>query len=166
MAAPDTPPITVSCDEVAEAVKSFKVGSAPGPSGLRAEHLKEAGLQGDARGAAVLGSLTRLVNTLAAGKLPAAAAPYFTGANLFATKKKVRGLRPVAVGEVLRRLVGKCLAQKVAKEPEAYLLPHQFGVGVRGGCEAVVHATRQTLSDDSIQEEEKWTLLILSLIHI
>ena len=66
----------------------------------------------------------------------------------------------MAVGEVIRRLVGKCLAGKVAKEAEAYLMPHQFGVGVRGGCEAVVHATRQTLSDNSLQEEEKWTLLI------
>ena len=157
---PETPPISVSSDEVHDAVRSFCPGSAPGPSGLRGEHLKEAGLRGDGRGAAVLGSLTRLVNTLAAGKLPAAAAPYFTGANLFAAKKKAGGLRPVAVGEVIRRLVGKCLAGKVAKEAEAYLMPHQFGVGVRGGCEAVVHATRQTLSDDSLQEEEKWTLLI------
>ena len=66
----------------------------------------------------------------------------------------------MAVGGALRRLVGKCLASKVAKEAEAFLLPHQFGVGIRGGCEAVVHATRATLNDASLPEEERWTLLV------
>ena len=82
-------PITLNSEEVGEAVKSFRPGSAPGPSGLRGEHLKEAGIRGDGRGAAVLGALTGLVNALAAGKLPTAAAPYFCGANLFAAKEKV-----------------------------------------------------------------------------
>ena len=45
----------------------------------------------------------RFINTLAAGKLPAVAAPYFCRANLFAAMKKAGGLRPVAVGEVLLR---------------------------------------------------------------
>ena len=54
--APEAPPISVSSDEVADAIKSFRAGSAPGPSGLRGEHLMEAGLRGDGRGAVVLGS--------------------------------------------------------------------------------------------------------------
>ena len=42
----------------------------------------------------------------------------------------------------------------------AYLRPLQFGVGVRQGCEAVVHATRATLEDESIPMEEKWSLQV------
>ena len=54
---PETPPISVSSDEVADAVRGFRPGSAPGPSGLRGEHLKEVGGRGEGRGAAALGSL-------------------------------------------------------------------------------------------------------------
>ena len=110
---PETPPIMVNSEEAGEAVKSFRPGSAPGPSGLRGEDLKEVGVRGDRRGAACLGALTRLVNTLAAGKLPEEAAPYFCGANLFAARKKAGGLRPVAVEGILRRLASKCLVAKV-----------------------------------------------------
>ena len=79
---PETAPITVNSEEVEEAIKSFRPGSAPGPSGLRGKHLEEVGFQGNGRGAAALAALTRLVNPLAGGKLPAEAAPYFCGANL------------------------------------------------------------------------------------
>ena len=53
----------------------------------------------------------------------------------------------MAVGGVLRRLFSKCLLAKVAQKAEAFPLPHQFGLGVKGGCKAVVHTTRVTLSD-------------------
>ena len=79
---PETDPITVNSEEVEEAIKSFRPGSAPGPSGLRGKHLEEAGFRWNGRGAEALAALTRLVNPLAGGKLPAEAAPYFCGANL------------------------------------------------------------------------------------
>ena len=40
---PETAPITVNSEEVEEAIKSFRPGSAPSPSGLRGDQLKEAG---------------------------------------------------------------------------------------------------------------------------
>ena len=39
---PTPPPVTVSAEQVAGALRSFPTGSAPGPSSLRANHLKEA----------------------------------------------------------------------------------------------------------------------------
>ena len=102
----------------------------------------------------ILVALTRLVNTLAGGKLPAEAAPYFCGANLSASKKKAGGLHPVAVGGVLR-LVSKCLVAKVQGEATAFLMPQQFRVGIRCGCEAMVHATLAKLADSSITEKER-----------
>ena len=66
----------------------------------------------------------------------------------------------MAVGNVLRRLVSKCIAYAVAGRASEFLRPLQFGVGVRGGAEAVVHATRATLSDTSIPPEQKWSLQI------
>ena len=66
-----------------QAISSFKVGSAAGPSGLRGEHLKEARGKGEGRGAAAMAALTKLVNVMARGGVPKEAAPYIFGGNLF-----------------------------------------------------------------------------------
>jgi hypothetical protein len=128
-----TPPLALSSRQVRDAIMSFKAGTAAGPSGLRGEHLKEARGRGEGRGAAALGALTRLVNAMAAGRVPKEVAPYIFGGNLFALMKKAGGLRPVAVGNILRRLTSKGLAYSVAGRAAQHLRPLQFGVGVRGG---------------------------------
>jgi hypothetical protein len=155
-----TPPISLSCRQIYEAIRSFKAGTAAGPSGLRGEHLKEAKGRGEGRGAAALGALTRLVNAMASGKVPAAAAPFIFGGSLFALLKKTGGLRPVAVGDVLRRLTSKSIAYSVAGRAAQHLRPFQLGVGVRGGCEAVVHSTRATLARTDLPAEDKWSLQV------
>ena len=154
-------PITLTSRQVYEAIRGFKAGTAPGPSGLRAEHLKEAkAARTEGRGAAALSSLTRLVNTMASGKVAAGVAPYLCGGNLFAAVKKDGGYRPVAVGDILRRLTSKCVAYAVAARASNHLRPFQYGVGVRGGCEGMVHATRGTMSDTSIPQEDRWLLQV------
>ena len=45
----------------------------------------------------------------------------------------------------MRRLASKCAAAAVADKAAAYLAPHQLGVGVRGGCESIIHAARQAV---------------------
>ena len=111
-------------------------------------------------GAAALAALTRLVNTMVAGKVPATIAPYIFGGNLFALVKKAGGLRPVAVGDIARRLTSKCVARAVSGRAAQLLRPFQFGVGVRGGCEAVVHATRATLAREDLAPDHKWQLQV------
>ena len=64
-----------------------------------------------------------MLNKMSTGKMPKQVAPYFCGTNLFAAIKKQGSIRPVAVGEVLRRLCSKCLATKVAPDAAAYLTP-------------------------------------------
>ena len=51
--------------------------------------------------------------------------------------KRAGGVRPVACGSVLRRLAarGACLALK--EDIASAVGPHQFAVGVAGGCEKV-----------------------------
>ena len=68
--------------------------------------------------------------------------PFFFGASLVALRKKAGGVRPIAVGCTLRRLVAK-VASGMVRDLMAHLLsPRQLGYGVRGGAEAAVHATR------------------------
>ena len=153
------PPVTVSESAVRKGVRSFPNGSAPGPSGLRPSHLREAvGCPSPDRANKVLAALTRLVNFLASGRAPSDITPHLCGATLLASKKKKGGLRPIAVGEVLRRLVSKCLATLAHCQALAHLSPLQLGVSVRGGCEAIVHATSHLMS--SLQGDERWTLLL------
>ena len=138
---------------------SFPNGSAPGPSGLRPSHLKEAvKCRSPDKAGQLLSTLTRFVNLLAAGKAPSEIQPHLCGATLLASKKKGGGHRPIAVGEVLRRLVSKCLAAQSRSEAVSILGPLQLGVGVRGGCEAIVHAVRQAMT--SLPDNNRWTLLL------
>ena len=98
---PDTPSLTFDKEHVLKCIKSFKSGSAPGPSGLRAEHIKVAVMKVPHNRTA-LEAVTKLVNVLGAGHLPEEAAPYFSGARLFGGKKKDGGVRPIAVGNITR----------------------------------------------------------------
>jgi hypothetical protein len=141
-------PLSVSSQEVLKAATRFRKGSAPGPSGLRPEHLRSALLSFPTRRDGALTALTRLTNRMLAGKVPAVVAPYLCGARLHAAKKKDGGIRPIAVGNLLRRLTSKCAAVSVAGKAAALLSPLQVGVGVRGGCEAVVHAARQAVKNN------------------
>ena len=111
---PPPPPIQISKEEVSRALKSFPNGSAPGPSGLRSNHLKQAVFcPSPDRANHVFTCLTRLVNLLCAGKVPEGVIPHLCGASLLPCKKKAGGLRLIAVGEVLRHLTLKCAARSV-----------------------------------------------------
>ena len=64
------------------------------------------------------------------------------GATLIALKKKEGGLRPIAVGQTLRRMVAKCAAHLVIHTIGADLAHQQLGCGIPLGCEAAVHTAR------------------------
>ena len=147
--APDTPalaqlpvPPTLEPDFVRKALESFPAATAPGPSGLRIQHIREAVSAG---GDCLLDQLALLVNLLAQGRAPLTVAPVLAGAGLVALQKPGGGVRPIAVGEILRRLTGKCLMQLVRPDARAYLWPQQSGVGVKAGAEAAVHTLRAWL---------------------
>ena len=138
-------PISFTSSSVLKLALKFRKGSAPGPSGLRPEHLRVVLQSTSARRDSALVSLTKLLNKMMAGCVPAEVAPYLCGARLHAARKKDGGIRPVAVGNLVRRLACKCAASAVADKAASLLAPHQMGVGVHGGAEVVIHATRQAV---------------------
>ena len=93
----DPPPPTpnISHDTVIRAIHSFPAGSAPGPSQLRAAHLKEAS---PVRAAQAIGALTSLVQKLSSGQVPAEVTPHLCGATLLACKKKGEACGPLQWG--------------------------------------------------------------------
>ena len=130
------------------ATNKFRKGSAPGPSGLRPEHLKSVLRAAPNRRDRALSNLTKLVNVVMKGNVPEAVAPFLCGARLHAANKKDGGLRPIAVGNLERRLISKCAAFSLSQKAAQFLAPYQLGVGVKGGCEALVHAVREALKQD------------------
>jgi hypothetical protein len=79
----DTPQMSFTADHVMKVIMSFRKGSAPGPSGLRAEHLRAATQSAPAnRRAKALEAVGRLVNIMSAGDLPDEVAPYLSGARM------------------------------------------------------------------------------------
>ncbi len=168
---PQAPPPSVPLDPVPspailpepavlKGVRSFPNASAPGPSGLRPSHLQEAiRCPSPDCAAQALTTLTSLVNLLAAGRAPPSVLPHLCGATLLASPKKSGGHRPIAVGEVLRRLTSKCLASTSRSSAISSLTPLQLGVGVKGGCEAIIHSTSHLLSSCN-DPDQCWCLFL------
>ena len=134
--------ISVSEGDVAHAIKSFPNGSAGGPDGLRPQHLKDM-INPLVDVSPLLTSLAAFSTMVLEGKTPPSVRPYFFGASLIALEKRGGGIRPIAVGCTLRRLVAKIAGYVVADDIASLLAPKQLGYGIRNGAEAAVHATRQ-----------------------
>ena len=64
------------------------------------------------------------------------------GATLLAIGKKDGGVRPIAVGFVWRRLAAKVAGRHITENCANIFSPRQLGVGIPGGAEPAVHATR------------------------
>ena len=94
---------------IRDAIVHFPPGSAPGPSGLRPRHLQDI-LQGDLMGvSALLQGLALFTESCETGSLPMAAANVLCCATLIPLRKAGNKVRPVAVGETLRRVLEKYL---------------------------------------------------------
>ena len=122
-------------------IKSFRRGTAAGPSGLRAQHLQDA--IRSAHADEVIVHLTRVVGHLSRGDAPIDVSPCLAGATLVALAKPEGGLRPIAIGETLRRLVAKCLCEVAKESSQDLSWPLQEGVSIPGGSESAIHVVRQ-----------------------
>ncbi|KAJ9436920.1 hypothetical protein DIPPA_16855, partial [Diplonema papillatum] len=123
-------------------LKKMPKGTAAGPSGLSAQHLLDLwDVSGSFKEA-----VADAVWALSSGRVAAAARPYLFGARLVPLVKKSGGIRPIACGEILRRVAGKVLASdRAIKDLGANVLLRsgQVGVSVKAGADAGVHAIRR-----------------------
>ena len=60
---------------------------------------------------------------------------------------KKPGVRPVGIGEVLRRIIGKTVMTLLQKDLVGATAPIQVCAGLQGGVEAAVHAARDCFED-------------------
>ena len=103
--------------EVLQAIRSFPNGSGGGLDGLKPQHLKDlVGSGGREHESRLLKSLTHFVNLVLDRCVPQEIRSIFFGASLCALRKKDGGVRPIAIGNTLRRLISpRLLSEDVLK---------------------------------------------------
>ena len=58
-------------------------------------------------------------------------------------KKQPSSVRPIAIGDIIRRTAGKCLLLRYQKAAAKQLWPHQLGVGAPGDCDVIAMRCRE-----------------------
>ena len=125
-------PLRLEEKAFSEALRSGGRRSAPGPVGWRYEHLRTVlQLPGGTR------SLMRVAQLLVDGQVPGPIVRHLGGASLTPLAKPNGGVRPLAVGEAVRRLTARAVCMQSKESFAQDLQPHQFAVGLKGGCELV-----------------------------
>ena len=66
-----------------------------------------------------------------------------------ALQKRDGGVRGIVVGDVVRRLVARPVAQQFTEEGEAVTHPFQYALSTRAGTECVAHVAQSLTSMDS-----------------
>ena len=92
------------------------------------------------------------MNLMASGKVPVPVATFLAGGRLIALNKGKEGnppdVRPIAVGETLRRLTGKCICAILRDKISSFFQPSQFGVACKAGAEKIVHSLRRCIEEN------------------
>lgn len=117
-------------DDITQALATFSSDTAPGISGWTVPLLREAIKRDD-----VLKFLTYLCRTFQLGTTPGR--HLLTTSRLVALDKADGGVRPIAVGELIYRLMAKVALTKSFQREQ--LAPFQLGVRSPGGTEPIIH---------------------------
>ena len=128
---------------------SFPKGTVCGPSGLRIQHLLDAAQVH--LPIPICPSLRGVVDILASGRAPVSVSKFLAGGSLTALVKNKEGrpldIRPIVVGEALRRLTGKCLCIITKPKASDFFTPFQYGVACPAGAEKVIHGVRSSIQN-------------------
>lgn len=127
--------------DVLKAVNRFTLGSSAGGIELHPNHLQElCKVQGVGNGTTSTTSLTRFVNLFLSRRVPPEISPWLCGAPLTSLKRRNGGIRPIAVGGTLLRLIRRCAMAHVSKSAAEWLRPIRIGIATPNGREAPVYS--------------------------
>ncbi len=91
-------------------------------------------------------SFTAAMQVIARGDLQPEVARVMSASTLVALGKDDGGVCPVAIGEVLMRLVCRAVCIQKRKVFEAFFAPNQFGIMPRCDAEQILHTVRAHLA--------------------
>ncbi|CAI5983511.1 unnamed protein product [Closterium sp. NIES-64] len=134
---------SLTTDILARAIHTAARASAAGPSGWVTEHLRDTFLTEPT----CLSHLLEVFNQWVAGQVPERARPWLAASNLVRLSKPNGDVRPVAIGEVLSRILARALCISLRPAMVSYFLPcNQLGAGTRVGAEILTHSFRSALA--------------------
>ena len=149
--------IEVKQADVKRKLHSFDKGTNGGLSGWTPELMQDLAR---APCSSYLENLAVLVQRIVRGQVDSPHREFIFSANGFANYKDAGtaelppGIRPLASGEVLRRMAGKLVVANVNGTAASHLLPRgQVAVGVKGGAEAAIHAATATVANFRVNPE-------------
>ena len=145
-----------TAQNIQDSLASFNKGTAAGPSGLRVQHLADViSVNPD-----LAETLSRWCTRVANADVPRDVECFLAAARLIPLRKKPTGIRPVAVGETLRRLVGKLVLARAAPTCRNILERHRQMGGSPGGLDMAIHTIGQAarnLGPDEVEIKVDWT---------
>ena len=116
-------------------------GKAGGPSGWNGAMLAVL-----ADSSTCMQGLRSIMQDITAGIIPSTVRPHLTATRLIALAKPNGKPRPIAMAELFYRIAAVRGVRLVADSARQLMGPHQYGVGVPGGCEHIVHCMQHSLS--------------------
>ena len=150
-----------SANVVYEQLKTFSKHTAAGHSKMFPEHLQHAvDCTAPDRSEFALKAITKFINFGSRRLVPAFISKALCCASLMALSKKKGGLRLIAVGEVLRRLIAKCLISEAKSGAIELFDCLQLGVGISGDTEAIIHSSKITYDNIVSAQTDKSRLQI------
>ncbi|CAI5468948.1 unnamed protein product [Closterium sp. Yama58-4] len=133
----------LSVEVLGQAIHSAARASAPGPSGWVTEHLRDTFLSEPAYLPHLLEAFTQWTK----GEVAERVRPWLATSNLVGQSKLNGDVRPVAIGEVLPRILSRAICIVLRPKMMSHFAPcNQFGVGSRSGVEVLAHAFRSAIS--------------------
>ncbi|CAI5982707.1 unnamed protein product [Closterium sp. NIES-65] len=134
---------SLTTDILARAIHTAARASAAGPSGWVTEHLRDTFLTEPT----CLSHLLEVFNQWVAGQVPERARPWLAASNLVGLSKPNGDVRPVAIGEVLPRILARALCISLRPAMVSYFLQcNQLGAGTKVGAEILTHSFRSALA--------------------
>ena len=165
------PEFEITPAEVCEVVQKLNKETSAGVSGWTNEFLKtlcDPSYNDQANG--FLGSLTVILNMMIKNEFGSS---YRWSASrlVFLPKPDSPDLRPIAIGEVIRRVLGKVTLRKFRDRIIEIMGELQYGVGMPGGCEVLAHKLRVLMkvienSDiEDVDSSKQMSLIMIDLVN-
>jgi hypothetical protein len=148
-------PLSISMHQVCILLRRFPKGSACANSGDRAQHHLDLIASGLPYGEA----LTIYLNLLLGGKAPDEIAPYIGSAHLIPLLKPDDSIRPIAVGEILRRLLSSFCARSITAKVKEHLGISQQGIGKPNAIETILVGLNRLINEENIDPNTTLALI-------
>ena len=146
---PMQPQHSVDIDDkaVQKILKAMPRGLAPGPSGLRTDHLLQTFDRSNKKKGGLFVELAAVMTQLAqqaiAGSMPLELARWLCGGRGIPLKKKDGGIRPLVVGEVVRAVISKVVLVRTEELAREALPAVQLGYSPgKNGIQAAIRTAR------------------------